>query len=93
VELCSRIGDLSGTEESMRADGHQDPITISVQVLEFPAPLCGPCNIPMWVNKTIRHSTDQSIALKTDYRCPLCDAQIRLRRQKPVAMSSRAIVG
>lgn len=72
---------------------HADPVTISVQVLEFPAPMCGPCNVPMWVNKTIRHSTDQAITLKTDYQCPLCNAQIRLRKQKPVLMRAPAIVG
>jgi len=93
VELCAGPGVFSGMEDFMHPGSHVDPVTISVQVLEFPAPMCGPCNIPMWVNKTIRHSTDQAITLKTDYQCPLCNAQIRLRRQKPVVLGSPAIVG
>jgi hypothetical protein len=95
VELYVSLRVFSGMEEMMRPVDHTDPVTISVQVLEFPAPMCGPCNVPMWVNKTIRHSTDQAITLKTDYQCPLCNAQIRLRRQKPVVMRSAApaIVG
>ncbi len=77
------------SEQPMRADNDLRPITISVQVQEFPAPVCDECLVPMWLNKTIRHCGDEATSLRLDFLCPHCNAKVVLRRQRPVQAGPR----
>jgi hypothetical protein len=51
-------------------------------VKAFPAPLCERCNEPMGLNGEYTPTVDGKMAIKREYQCRQCGAELSVRRSK-----------